>query len=202
MKIFLFALLSITVSTSCSKSLMFQRRAVKNQIELEAIAREVQEYRTVRHPNYPYGGFYWSTRHIKVFTDTNNYHFEIINHKDFRDGDHCDSLDTTLPLSPEQNKFLINKFKIMEIKSSLKLECRDTYVYGDSTVIFINHGKLAFCGMGKDHILFIDLRMAPRQVLLQEQAKKCYFTCKYDKAYKISNRIFYVIEKHEAFWGS
>lgn len=181
---------------------MFQHRAVKNQIELEAIARKVQEYRNNDNPNYPYSAFFWNTRHIKVFTDTNDYHFEIINHKDFRDGDHCDSLDKSLPLSPEQNKFLINKFKIMEIKSSVKLECRDTYVYGDSAVILINKGKLAFLGMGKDHILFIDLRIAPRQILLQEQSKKCYFNYKYDKAYKITDRIFYVIEKHVAFWGS
>jgi hypothetical protein len=177
--------------------LIFQHRAIKNQAELEVIARQIQKSNDSIN-----SAQYWNTRHIKVYTDTNNYHSEIINHAEFRVGDRCNTSDLELPLNPKQKKLLINKLKISEIRSSIILECRDQYVYGDSAVIFINHGKFDFLGIGKDHILFIDLRMTPRQVLLQEQAKKCYFTHKYDRAYKITDRIFYAIEKHIAFWGS
>ena len=190
--------ISIMLLTSCSRSLLFQVKAIKNKVELESIAREVQANRIKNFPGIEQ--ITWQTFHIKL--DTLNNHFEYLHHPDFRRGTHCDFKDDVLPLSQEQFEFLNEKFNIEQITCAGNIQCKNRYVYADSLVAFVYNGKIDYLGIGKDHILVIDLKEKPRQELLQNQPAGCWPNFDFDKAYKLTDRIYYVIEKHVIFLGS
>ena len=155
-KFLFYVILVATITTGCAKSMLFQFRAKRNVEELEAVARQIQDFRIANYPDVPTGILYWSALHKENYWDP-SYHFDYVHHKVFMGGSRCDSdCDSVekyaLQLTKAQNRFLLDKFSINEVHSSILLKCPDVHIIADSSVCFVNTG-ISFLGFGKDHVL-------------------------------------------------
>ena len=79
-KLLFYVVLAAALTTGCAKSLLFQFRAKRHVEELEAVARQIQDFRIANYPESPTGILYWSTLHKKIYWEP-SYHFDYVHHK-------------------------------------------------------------------------------------------------------------------------
>jgi hypothetical protein len=110
------------------------------------------------------------------------------------------SSNNILIMDSIQSVFLLKTLRIDFIESVEELSCPYSKIYADSIVTFSYPGLTYFPKIGKEHLLVVDMRVTPRDSLINPIS--CYFKNSFKGYRKISPRIFYVTDPYELFLGS